>query len=493
MPATSGWWTEAAAEGTRGSSRRSRRDRVDQDQLLRYCDCRWTEGVIIVVQDVISKEKRLPSDSRELSARSSRLVHGSRIFYGWIILAVGTLGMIMTSPAQTFVVSVFTEHLMDDLQLSRSVVSSLYSGGTLLAGLLLPIIGRQIDRRGPRIMVGLITAVFGLACIYMGFVQGVLMLSLGFFAIRLLGQGSLDLVSSNVINQWWVRRRGTVNGVSGIAMSLLGMGAFPNLVNWLIATFGWRLAYISLGTLLLVVMLPLGIVFFRNRPEDYGLLPDGREAPTVNDRVGVQLGPEDNWTTQEALRTRAFWIPALDVALSSMMLTGLFFHMVGIFGDQGLTSTMAAAAMAPVALSAALVNLGGGALADRVPVRFLLATALALQALCLVMAQFLASTGMASIYGVVLGTATGLFSMAARIIWAQYFGRLHLASIAGVASTLGVLGAALGPMPLGIARDLAGSYNPVLTVSAILSVLMGAAVLTARKPRARTGAQAHSA
>jgi hypothetical protein len=48
-------------------------------------------------------------------------------------------------------------------------------------------------------------------------------------------------------------------------------------------------------------------------------------------------------------------------------------------------------------------------------------------------------------------------------------------------------------MPLGIARDLAGSYNPVLTVSAILSVLMGAAVLTARKPRARTGAQAHSA
>ena len=438
-------------------------------------------------------EVRLGAEGGGLSVRNSRLVNGSKVFYGWIILVIATLGMIMTGPGQTYVVSLFTEHFMDDLQLSRSTVSSLYSGGTLVAGLLLPIVGRQIDRRGPRMMVGLITSIFGLSCIYMGFVQGAIMLFLGLFAIRLLGQGSLDMVSVNVINQWWVHRRGTVLGVSGSVMSLLGMGAFPNMVNWLIATFGWRLAYILLGCMLLMFMLPLGIVFFRDRPEDYGLLPDSRKSPTANDSIAVDLSLEDNWTMHEALRTRAFWIPAASIALLAMILTGLFFHMVSIFEDNGLTSGMAAAVFAPVALSGALVKLGSGALADRVPVRLLLATALAFQALTLVMAQFLRSTGMGFAYGVVLGTATGLVGMAASVIWAQYFGRRHLGSIAGVASTLTVVGSALGPMPLGIARDLLGSYNAALTISAVLSVLMAAAALSVRKPQFRTGARGHSA
>jgi cyanate permease len=95
-------------------------------------------------------------------------------------------------------------------------------------------------------------------------------------------------------------------------------------------------------------------------------------------------------------------------------------------------------------------------------------------------------------YGFVLGTTTGLFSVAGRIVWAQYFGRRHLAGIAGIASTLGVLGSALGPMPFGIMRDLAGSYSMVLIVSAVVSLLMAAAVLTARKPQRAAINQARS-
>jgi MFS family permease len=95
----------------------------------------------------------------------SRLVNKSPIFYGWIIMLVGTFGLIMTSPGQTYAISIFLETIIADLGLSRSLVSLLYTGGTLAGSFALPLVGRQIDQRGPRFMVGLIASLFGLACL----------------------------------------------------------------------------------------------------------------------------------------------------------------------------------------------------------------------------------------------------------------------------------------------------------------------------------------
>lgn len=137
----------------------------------------------------------------------------------------------MSSPGQTYVVSIFIESFITDLGISRSLVSTLYTLGTLVGSFVLPIVGYQIDRHGARLIVVLITALFGFACVYMGYVQNAFMLGLGFIALRMLGQGSLGLVCTNIINQWWVRRRGMVMGISGMAGSLISLGGFPNLVK----------------------------------------------------------------------------------------------------------------------------------------------------------------------------------------------------------------------------------------------------------------------
>ena len=73
---------------------------------------------------------------------SSRLVSESPIFYGWIIMWVSTLGMIMSSPGQTYVVSIFIEDFITDLGISRSLVSTLYTIGTLVGSFALPLVGR---------------------------------------------------------------------------------------------------------------------------------------------------------------------------------------------------------------------------------------------------------------------------------------------------------------------------------------------------------------
>lgn len=393
------------------------------------------------------------------------------VYYGWVIMAVGTFGLIMTSPGQTYSVSIFIEYFIRDLDLNRSSVSTLYTVATLIGSFALPLIGRQIDRRGPRLLVVVIAALFGAACILMGYVGNAVTLLLGFIAIRMLGQGSLSIVSQNVINHWWVRKRGMVNGISGVLAGLIGLGGFPSLINTLIPLMGWRMTYVVLGAMVLLLMVPIGFVFFRNRPEEYGLLPDGL-VPTSEEDDDRSKEVEEDWTLQEAMRTPIFWLLTSSIASVSMLSTGLFFHMVSIFQDNGLSTTIAAVVFVPIALTTALVNLGGGILADHVSVRVLLPIGLLLQALSLWMAQFLQGVELALFYGVILGATSGLVRAVSSVVWAQFFGRRHLGSVQGTASTMLVAGSALGPMPLGIARDFFGSYNLVLVASSFIPILL---------------------
>ncbi len=423
--------------------------------------------------------------------RSSRCVNQSPVYYGWIIIIAGALGLIMTSPGQTYGVSPFVEHLIADLGISRSLISILFAIGPLGGSLALPFIGHQVDRRGPRFMVVLIAAALGVSCIAMGLVHSAVTLCLGFVVLRTFGKGGLDLVSTNVINQWWVRRRGMGMGIAGLGMSLLGFGAFPIFVNRLIASYGWRSAYTILGLILLLVMVPVGLLLFRDHPEDYGLKPDGyvKSNPELDEtsgedgtRAGLQAQLEENWTADEVVRTSAFWIFVLGIGFIVMAGTGLFFHLVRIFEDNGLSATIAAAVFVPVGLTQAAIILSSGLLADRVPVRFLLAIALVVQALSLTATQQMRNITLALAYGVLLGITGGLMRLVGSVVWANYFGRRHLGSITGISSVLLIGGSALGPVPLGIARDQLGSYQTPLIVMSVISLVLAVASLFAKRP-----------
>ena len=454
------------------------------------------------------KPSALPQTPPPSEAQTANdLVNRTPIFYGWVILAVSTLGMIMTTPGQTFGVSVFIPYFMQDLNITRTEVSSLYALGTLVGSFALPFVGRLIDRYGPRSMVTIISLLLAFVCIYMGYVQNALMLGLGFFGLRMLGQGSLSLVCTNVINQWWVRRRGTILGLAGVLMGIFGLAGIPNLLNWLIPIYGWRTVYMGMGAVLLFVMTPLGYGLFRNRPEEHGLQPDGvgflapskrmphgkpasdaahieREKSTGESKHSQPAELlEENWTMPEAVRTPLYWTFNAGLASIAMLSTGITFHMVSIFEDVGLTPTLAAAVFVPMAGTMAVVNLGSGILVDRVRLRTLMALALFLQALALWMVPYLGLTGLSFGFGMVLGTIFGLMRTVSTVAWAKYFGRLHLGAISGVTGTILAGSSAFGPVLMGYTRDLFGSYASTLNLLALLPLLLGVVSLFVQRPQ----------
>ena len=138
-----------------------------------------------------------------------------------------------------------------------------------------------------------------------------------------------------------------------------------------------------------------------------------------------------------------------------------------------------------MAATAATMQLAGGLLMDRVPVRALLAASLLLQTLVLVMAPFLFSLQVALLYGLIAGARGGLQLIIGNVIWAKYYGRLNLGAITGVVSTILVGSSALGPMPFGLARDYLGRYHEVLIGMALIPFVLAFATIIFVKPPVR--------
>src|SRR5438874_2467304 len=133
------------------------------------------------------------------SAISSPQIRPSAIHYGWIILAAGTFGSFMTLPGQTAGVSVFFDPITADLGISRTWASTAYAAGTLAGILPAPVIGRWIDRRGPRLTATIIAGSLALACTVMAAIHNGIMLLVGFALLRGAAIGGLSLVSQQVV------------------------------------------------------------------------------------------------------------------------------------------------------------------------------------------------------------------------------------------------------------------------------------------------------
>lgn len=196
----------------------------------------------------------------------SRIINASPVHYGWVILGAGTFGSFMTLPGQTAGVSVFFDPITTDLGISRTWASIAYAAGTLAGILPAPMIGRWIDRRGPRLSATVISAGLAIACAFMALVDSKLMLLIGFALLRGAAIGGLSLVSQQVVNLWFVQRRGIAAAAASLGLAA-GSMIFPQVMDYLIAQSGWRGAYFWLALLVTATILPIAALLFRERPE----------------------------------------------------------------------------------------------------------------------------------------------------------------------------------------------------------------------------------
>jgi MFS family permease len=370
--------------------------------------------------------------------------------------------MFGTGPGQSHLIGLFFDPMQAELGLSRTQISTAYGSATLIAALLLPRMGKLIDKFGPARMIWLIIPGVGLAAVATGLATGWLYLAFAFGALRFLGQGSLMMNCANITSQWFDRKRGFALGIMALGFPI-SIAIHPPLTQWLIAELGWRDAWIALGIITTLTLLPPALLFLHNRPEDVGLQPDG-DSNAPSQTSGPKLG---GFTKAEALKMPAFYILVAGMFCMSLLMTALHVEFTAILKSQGLQKNVAAAMFTVTGVTAALMMPVIGRLLDTVPTKWMFFLGLIIQSASLVSVSLTSDTATAVIFGVIFGINNAITMTYVGYLWPRYFGRRHLGEIQGTGQMILIIGASIGPLPLAWAIDNWGNYDSMLQILAL--------------------------
>jgi OFA family oxalate/formate antiporter-like MFS transporter len=404
-----------------------------------------------------------------------------------IAVAVGaTLAVIATAPGQTFIVSLLNTPLKESTGVDVLALNAAYTVATMLGALPLPWLGRLSDRFGPRRLMLASALLLFLGTAVLGAAAGPLTLFVGFFLVRLWGQGALSLTAQHSTALWFHRLLGRVEGIK--ATALFGAWVFlPPLALWLMAELGWRRGYVVLGGLCAAVVVLAGVFLVKNRPEDHGLVVDAGFAPppaaaALATSTTTATPAAEDFTRADAVRTRAFWTLAAAMFLAPSVGTAALFDLQTLAAERSLTATDAAFAVSVWTAAMGALALPVGVLVDKVAPRPLLVTgALALAAFPVVLQ---AAGSLPLLLGAMLVFAVGqsLVGACGAATLARYFGRREHGAIRATVSRVAVLGTGLGPLITGASVRFTGSTALALGVFAVVAVPVVVAAAGLRPP-----------
>ncbi|MDP2663572.1 MAG: MFS transporter [Dehalococcoidia bacterium] len=401
--------------------------------------------------------------------------------YFWVILALGFCLSLLQGSALNSVLSVFIKPMTEEFGWSRSTISGVATLGAFSSGLLGLLVGPVMDRRGVRLLAVLGIVVLGGSLAGLGLVGEVW----SFYAVnvvaRITSLGVISVALTVVMSNWFVKLRGRAMGITYMG-GRLGGALLPLLALFLVANQGWRLAWLTLGIMVLALAVPV-MVFLRHRPEDVGLLPDGvgpAAAGILSSRRPSRPDAALPWTRKSAARTPSLWLLAIVAAQAYLGMGGLNLHLVPFLTDVGIPTDQAVGTLTVMALTSAGGGLLCGALAERIHVRYVLAASCAVAAAGTVFLPSVHSLATAYTYAVVGGIGLGGTVSLSGMVWAEYFGRKSVGAIQGLVMPITMSGNAIGPLLTGWAYDVSGSYAPAFAILGAGYVVAAVCALLAR-------------
>jgi len=408
-----------------------------------------------------------------------RIAGLSGIYYGWVIVAVALVSMGFWFGIRSSF-SVFYVALLEDFPWSRGETAGVQSMALITYTILAPLVGGLIDRLGPRRIVAAGILVLALGLVLCAFVKTLAQFYLYYGVVMAAGITCISIVSySAILAHWFERKRGFA---SGVAVSGMGVGTFflVPLSQYFIALWGWRITFVALGGLVLIILFPVVVIFLRHKPQELGLMPDGfRSGETPNNGLMGSMEPdraEIDWTFKKALGTKSFWALLGLILLGVIGVFSVLVHHVKFLVDTGIDKMTVAVLFGLIGIISSGFRIFWGWLSDRIGREF--AYTMGMISICIgVCSLLLIETAGARVlvypffifFGIGWGVTAPMFmATAADLFKGRIFGLIYGIMEGGVG-----IGAALGAWVPGYIFDRAHSYEWAFAIAIIVFVLSG--------------------
>ena len=418
------------------------------------------------------------------STQSAPPVRPGRIFYGWYIVAAGTITSFVNMAVFMVGLSIFIKDVRDEMGWSLTAISLGFSLKQLETGILAPVSGYLIDRVGPRIMAASGNVVMTIGLLLFANMDSIWEFYVASFTIA-LGQGmGAHMAYITPVMHWFHRKRGLASSFIAMGRGWGYVGSLP--ITILLVAFGWREAATIAAITFLVINFPMALLL-RARPEPYGWRPDGATAPLqASSGSGSKEQRQDgeSYSVKDAMKMTSFWLVLLANAIYSFGTSTNHVHFITHLRFTGFTAPSAAVIITIYGAVQVFGRLASGWIGDRVGRHRLLMYSFVLMgfgwvAISLITPHALWAIGL---YYLTYGLGQAAHTVTQQTIVADFFGPRRYATLRGIMNPISVGGGVLGPLFAGIMFDAQGSYQLAFFILGPLVAMGAPTIFLAGKP-----------
>ena len=413
----------------------------------------------------------------------ARSLHG-RLYYGWAIVITLAVTETISWGVLYYAFAAILPASERELGWSRVAMTGAFSVGLLASGLAAPLVGRWLDRRGPRLLMTAGSCAASALVVAWSQVAQLPVFYLIWAGLGVCMAALLYEPAFVVVNAWFVRQRSRALAIVTFVAAFASVIFIP-LATELSQRLGWRAALLALAGILALGTIPPHLLVLRRRPSDLGLQPDG-DPPLAGCEPRQPRQPSVG--VGAALRDRSFWWLTAGFTLTTLAAIAITIHMIPFLLGQGYDARFAALAAGLIGAMKFPGRLAFAPLERRLARRSLAALLVLLQGAAVAILALV--PGAAGVLGgaALFGAASGAGTLARPALLAEFYGPTHYGSINGVLALFLAGAQALAPVGAGALYALFGRYQPVLWVVVLIFGCAVGAVLRIERPAATAGA-----
>ena len=389
-----------------------------------------------------------------------------RLHYGWVMVILAMF-VLATHSMTIYTFGVFLRPVTMEFGWERGALSVAQSITMLVGGVLAIFTGRLSDRYGPRLLVTVSGLLAGMAFLLMSRVSSLWQAYLIWGLLIGIAFGCCMIPVLSTIPRWFTRRRGVAVGLTMVGFGLGGV-IWPPVAQWLISSCGWQHAYVTLGIVTLIIVIPMA-QFMKRSPQVIGLKPFGDE--NVIAKVQSSTPAVEGLSLKQVIKTGRFWIFGLVSFGFVFCMQLIVVHIAPHAIDSGILAIVAASIVSIIAAVSLIGRLGIGFLSDRLGAVPALTACLLIFALALIWILFAKEVWMFYIFAIIYGIAYGGEAAVMVLVPAELFGLKYVGVITAATFLMGAIGGAIGAPFGGHIFDITGRYDLAFVICIIVSAL----------------------
>ena len=401
-----------------------------------------------------------------MSGQSSGQIHKTipPFFYGYIVVGVAVVIMLFVfGTVHTF--GVFFKPISTEFGWTRGTISGAFSLSAIIAGVLGIFMGWLNDRFGPRFVLSLCGFFMGLGYLLMSQTSSVWEFYLFYGILLGIGMAGTFVPLSSTVARWFAKRRSMMTGIV-TAGEGLGTLLFPPLAALLVQTYEWRVSYLILGAIVLIVV-ATAAQFLKRDPSDKGQYVDGGSDA---EQPEMELA-DPAFSLGEVVSTKQFWLVCSVLFSIGFCVLAIVVHIIPHATDSGISVSTAANILASIGGFGIVGRLVLGGVADRIGIKRVLVMGLILMSVSLLWLLQSGELWEFYLFAIIFGLSSGGISTLGSPLVAELFGLKSHGLIYGVSDLGFTVGAAMGPLVTGYIFDSTGVYTLAFLVCAGLGIV----------------------